>query len=179
MTNEPTLKDYARRMRPLLEGQMQFAADLRELAKEMRETGFQAVVLKAWVKAAISYEDGDEGPLDRLKARIDDAALYGAVLGFCDGETKHNLINESPRGDGDGPETGGSGDRIVASDETGERISRERFEMRASPTNQKAAPDPNHSPDTSDGDPTRKDGCSGGRLPVPCAKCTTGIQPRH
>ena len=98
MTNEPTLKDYARRMRTLVEGQAQYADDLRELAKEMRETGFQAAVLKAWVKAMISYESGDEGPIDRIKARTADVALYGGILGFAVegfGEPNRIVVNHS------------------------------------------------------------------------------------
>ena len=113
MTNQPTtLKDYAIRMRTLVEGQMQYAADLRELAKEMRETGFQAAVLKAWVKAIISFDDGDEKPLEALKARTAEVALYGDILGFAVegfGETNRIVVKESPQGDGDGGVEGHAG----------------------------------------------------------------------
>lgn len=99
MSNTPTLSDYARRMRTLVEEHNRTAADLRELAKEMREGGLQAVVLKAWVTAIVKADEGDNKPLRRLQAKTQDAAIYAEALGFpVDGfgETKRFVVNELP-----------------------------------------------------------------------------------
>jgi uncharacterized protein (UPF0335 family) len=81
--NTPTLADYARRMRALVEEDVRIAADLRELAKEIRGDGYSAATLKALVKAMVLDDDGDPGPLDRLKTKIQDAAIYADALGIA------------------------------------------------------------------------------------------------
>lgn len=98
-TNAPTLTNYARRMRVLVEEHERTAADLRELAKEMRDSGLQAVILKAWVKALIKNDAGDDKPLKRLQDRTSDAAIYADALGVpVDGfgEPKRSVVNEMP-----------------------------------------------------------------------------------
>lgn len=101
-SNQPTLNDYARRMRTLVEEDMRIAADLRELAKEMRDRGYQASVLKAVVKALVSQEEGDEKPLLRLKARTAEIAMYADALGEpIDGFGERNrfVVNDLPEHD--------------------------------------------------------------------------------
>lgn len=96
--NAPNLADYARRMKSLVEEDVRVAADLRELAKEMRETGFQAAPLKALVKALVLAEEGNEKPLERLKARVQDVAIYASALGIeieGFGERNRFVVNNS------------------------------------------------------------------------------------
>lgn len=99
--NTPTLADYARRMRALVEEDVRIAADLRELAKEMRECGHRPVVIKAIVKALVLAEDYDNPkPLEALKERAQDVAMYGAALGieidgFGEREPKRNGVKDS------------------------------------------------------------------------------------
>lgn len=81
-SNAPSLSDYARRMRFLVEEDVRIAADLRELAKEMRDDGLSAASLKALVKAMVLADDGDEKPLERLKTKIQDMAIYADALGI-------------------------------------------------------------------------------------------------
>ncbi len=97
--NTPTLADYARRMRALVEEDVRIAADLRELAKEMRECGHRPAVIKAIVKALVLAEDYDNPkPLENLKERAQDVAMYGAALGIeIDGFGSNRiLVNYSP-----------------------------------------------------------------------------------
>lgn len=129
MSNQPTLSDYAHRMRSLVEEDLRIAADLREIAKEMRERGYQAVVLKAVVKAQVAQENGDEKPMERLKARTQEIAIYADALGepiegF--GETKRFVVNNS---DNDPPHDS----------ETGEII---EHESQAKPEASAPVPDP-------------------------------------
>lgn len=108
-SNQPTLASYAARMRTLVEEDLRVAADLRELAKEMREHGYQAVVLKALVKALVKYDEGDEKPLRRLQDRAAETAMYAAALGVPvegDDETKRFVVNHSHDGTAFDPETG-------------------------------------------------------------------------
>jgi uncharacterized protein (UPF0335 family) len=99
-TNTTTLADYARRMRSLVEEDVRIAANLRELAKEMRDDGLSAATLKALVKAMVLDDDGDPKPLERLKVKIQDAAIYAEALGIgIDGfgETKRFDAGEAPQ----------------------------------------------------------------------------------
>lgn len=96
--NSPTLSDYARRMRFLVEEDVRIAADLRELAKEMRDDGLSAASLKALVKAIVLFDDGNEKPLERLKTKIQDMAIYADALGIAIdgfGETNRSDVDES------------------------------------------------------------------------------------
>lgn len=107
--NASTLADYARRMRSLVEEDVRIAADLRELAKEMRDLGHRPVVLKAWIKALVLAEDYDKpSALENLKTKTQDAAMYAGALGIdIDGfgGTKHIGVNVSVATPHD-PETG-------------------------------------------------------------------------
>ena len=106
MSGNDALTVYAARMRRLVEQDLEIAADLRELAKEMRDIGLQAAVLKAWVKAQIKADGGDDGSLVRLKERTQYAALYAEALGIpIEGFSERNrlLVNDLPPHD---PETG-------------------------------------------------------------------------
>lgn len=76
-----TVKRFADRMRHLMEQQIETATDLRGLAKEMRDEGLSAANMKALVKALILDEQGDSKPLENLKAKIQDMALYAEALG--------------------------------------------------------------------------------------------------
>jgi uncharacterized protein (UPF0335 family) len=105
-----SLTDYARRMRNLVEEDRRIAADLRELAKEMRGVGYQAVVLKSIVVALVAAEEGDEKPLEKLKARTQEVAMYADALGtpidgFGEGERNRFGVNESDETPHD-PDTG-------------------------------------------------------------------------
>lgn len=108
-TNTPTLADYARRMRSLVEEDVRVAADLRELAKEMRGDGYSAATLKALVKAMVLDDDGNPKPLQNLKTKIQDAAIYAEALGIgIDGfgETKRfdtDVFGDMEREDGGWP----------------------------------------------------------------------------
>ncbi len=96
--NTPSLTDFARRMRHLVEEDVRIAADLRELAKEMRACGHRPVVVKAIVKALVLAEEYDNPkPLEALKERAQDVAVYGAALGIeieGFGEPKRNGVND-------------------------------------------------------------------------------------
>jgi uncharacterized protein (UPF0335 family) len=95
--NTPTLADYARRMRALVEEDVRIAADLRELAKEMRNDGYSAATLKALVKAMVLDDDGDPKPLERFKTKIQDAAIYAEALGIgIDGFGETNRFDARP-----------------------------------------------------------------------------------
>ena len=93
------LADFAARMRPLVEEQRRLARDLRELAKEMRDIGLEGGILKQWLSAIIdAEEEGDERKLNRLKAKTQDAAIYGDMLGYTIegfGEAKRSVVNNS------------------------------------------------------------------------------------
>jgi uncharacterized protein (UPF0335 family) len=100
-TNTPSLTDFARRMRSLVQEDVRIAADLRELAKEMRDCGLSAATLKALVKAMVLAEEGNEGPLERLKTKIQDAAIYAEALGVAIdgfGETKRIVSDHDDDG---------------------------------------------------------------------------------
>ena len=105
MTGNDALSVYADRMGRLVRQDMEIAADLRELAKEMRDVGLQAAVLKAWVKAQVKADDGDDGPLIRLKEKTQFAAIYAEALGIpIDGFGTNQIhVNELPPHD---PATG-------------------------------------------------------------------------
>jgi len=107
-SNTPSLSDYARRMRFLVEEDVRIAADLRELAKEMRDDGLSAANLKALVKAIVLADEGNEGPLERLKTKIQDLALYAEALGVpVDGFGETNCFVSDPAGSLDHGEAGG------------------------------------------------------------------------
>ena len=107
-SNTPTVSDYARRMRLLVEDDLRIAKDLRELAKEMRDDGLSAASLKALVKAIVLADDGNEKPLERLKTKIQDMAIYADALGITiDGFGKTIRFDANPAGSLEPGEAGG------------------------------------------------------------------------
>lgn len=95
------LQGFAERAKRIMARQLDDAADMAELMKEMREAALQGSVLKKWIKAELVYErTGKSAALDRLKRDTQEAALYGAVLGYeIEGfgeTTKDFVVNELP-----------------------------------------------------------------------------------
>ena len=167
--NADKIKEYARRLTNLDDEIAALQEDRRELLAEARtECGINVKEMVRWVRA----ERKDK--VDDLIADLDESLDIGAALGHPvssgskvsanKAETPLKNSKKSPRGDGDGAVKAhqpGYPNQSARISEQQPLTAAEGVASLPSPTNQKAAPDPNHSPDTSDGDPTRKDGCSG------------------
>lgn len=76
MSNEPTIHDFERRMRAILEEQVARAADMKELQREITSAGFSHRALKRIVRALIAADDGNPKPLAALREDAGDTSLY-------------------------------------------------------------------------------------------------------
>lgn len=172
--NADKIKEYARRLTNLDDEIAALQEDRRELLAEARtECGINVKEMVRWVRA----ERKDK--VDDLIADLDESLDIGAALGHPvssgskvsanKAETPLKNSKKSPRGDGDGAVKAhqpGYPNQSARISEQQPLTAAEGVASLPSPTNQKAAPDRSHSPDPSDGDPTRKDGYSGA-APIP------------
>lgn len=73
---EPTLQDYERRLRVIIERQLADAEDMKALQQEITSAGFSHRALKRVVKAIIAADEGNPKPLAALREDAGDTSLY-------------------------------------------------------------------------------------------------------
>lgn len=76
LSNEPTLQDYERRLRVIIERQLADADDMKALQTEITSAGFSHRALKRVVKAIVAADNGNEKPLAALREDAGDTSLY-------------------------------------------------------------------------------------------------------